>query len=226
MTSLRVLVADDQELVRHGFRLILEAENDMEVVAEAADGAAAVHLVAQTRPDVALLDIRMPELDGLEAARRVLAAPDNRTRVLMLTTFDVDEYVYEALRIGASGFLLKDTPPEQLAAAVRAVARGESMLAPAVTSRLIAHFTRQPPSVRHSRAALLGRLTPREQDVFVLLARGQSNQEIARELFLGETTVKTHVARVLTKLGQRDRIQAVVFAYENGLVQPDDRPTP
>jgi DNA-binding NarL/FixJ family response regulator len=217
VTGLRVLVADDQELVRHGFRLILEAEDDLEVVAEAEDGAAAVRLAAETRPDVALLDIRMPGLDGLEAARRVLAAPGNATRVLMLTTFDLDEYVYEALRTGASGFLLKDTPPEHLAAAVRAVARGESILAPAVTSRLIARFTRAPAAGRAGDA--LARLTPREQEVFALVARGLSNQEIAGRLFLGETTVKTHVARVLTKLEQRDRIQAVIFAYENGVVR-------
>ena len=220
MTGLRVLVADDQELVRHGFRLILEAEDDLEVVAEAEDGAAAVRLAAETQPDVALLDIRMPGLDGLEAARRVLAASGNATRVLMLTTFDLDEYVYEALRIGASGFMLKDTPPEQLAAAVRAVARGESILAPAVTSRLIARFTRAP-AAGHA-GDVLARLTPREQEVFALLARGMSNQEIAGQLFLGETTVKTHVARVLTKLNQRDRIQAVIFAYENGVVRAGD----
>jgi DNA-binding NarL/FixJ family response regulator len=219
--TVRVLVADDQDLVRRGFRLILDAEEDIDVVGEASNGAEAVSLATSTRPDIALLDVRMPELDGLEAARRILAAPDNRTRVVMLTTFDLDEYVYEALRVGASGFLLKDASPESLAAAVRGVARGESMLAPSVTSRLIARFTQEP---RHNGRAdqLLDRLTPREREVFQLVARGRSNQEIAAELFLGETTVKTHVARVLTKLGQRDRIQAVVFAYENGLVQTDD----
>lgn len=218
MTALRVLVADDQDMVRRGFRLILEAEDDIDVVAEAEDGGRAVALAAETHPDVVLLDIRMPVLDGLEAARRILAGPNNRSRALMLTTFDLDEYVYEALRIGASGFMLKDAPPEQLAAAVRAVARGESILAPTVTSRLIAHYTRRPPAQDPS--DLLSRLTPREQEVFVLLARGRSNQEIAGVLFLGETTVKTHVARALTKLGLRDRVQAVVFAYENGVVGP------
>jgi len=216
VTVLRVLVADDQDLVRRGFRLILEAEDDIEVVAEAEDGGRAVALAAETHPDVVLLDIRMPVLDGLEAARRILERQGCPSRVLMLTTFDLDEYVYEALRIGASGFLLKDTPPEQLAQAVRGVARGESILAPTVTSRLIGRFTRQPP-VRDARN-LLTRLTPREQEVFVLLARGRSNQEIASELFLGETTVKTHVARALAKLELRDRVQAVIFAYENGVV--------
>lgn len=220
MTALRVLVADDQDMVRRGFRLILEAENDIDVVAEAEDGDRAVALAAETRPDVVLLDIRMPALDGLEAARRILAAPNNRSRALMLTTFDLDEYVYEALRIGASGFLLKDAPPEQLAAAVRAVARGESILAPTITSRLIAHYTQQPPA--QDPRKLLSRLTPREQEVFVLLAQGRSNQEIASDLFLGETTVKTHVARALAKLGLRDRVQAVVFAYENGVVHPTE----
>ncbi|WP_122262892.1 response regulator [Ornithinimicrobium cerasi] len=218
MNGIRVLVADDQDLVRRGFRLILEAEDDLEVVAEAEDGARAVTLALETRPDVVLLDIRMPVLDGLEAARRILQQPGQRARVLMLTTFDLDEYVYEALRIGASGFLLKDTPPEHLAAAVRAVAAGESILAPSVTARMIARFTRQPPAQDARR--LLDRLTPREQEIFVLLARGRSNQEIAGELFLGETTVKTHVSRVLAKLGLRDRVQAVALAYETGVVSP------
>lgn len=220
MSRLRVLLADDQDLVRHGFRLILEAEEDIEVVAEAADGETAVRLAATTRPDVALLDVRMPGLDGLETARRLMEQPGNRTRVLMLTTFDLDEYVYEALRIGASGFLLKDTKPEHLAAAVRAVARGESILAPAVIARLVARYTQDPPHQHGADHDALDRLTPREREVFVLLARGRSNQEISAELYLGETTVKTHVARVLTKLGLRDRIQAVVFAYERGVVRP------
>ncbi len=217
---LRVLIADDQALVRTGFRLILEAEDDIEVVGEAQDGAEAVRLARELHPDVALLDIRMPVMDGLEAARHVLAAAyDNLPRVLMLTTFDQNEYVYEALRVGASGFLLKDTPAEQLAAAVRAVARGEALLAPSITLRLIEEFTRRPlPGQQPS--TVLDRLTAREGEVLVLLARGLSNQEISRELFLGETTVKTHVARVLTKLDLRDRTQAVVLAYEEGVVRP------
>ena len=218
---LRVLVADDQALVRAGFRMILQAEDDIEVVAEAEDGIEAVRLARELRPDVALLDVRMPVLDGLEAARRVLAdAQNDRTRVLMLTTFDLNEYVYEALRIGASGFLLKDTPAEQLAAGVRSVARGEALLAPAITRRLIEEFTRRPPSGQAATSLLFERLTAREREVFGLLARGLSNQEIAAELFLGETTVKTHVTRVLAKLDLRDRIQAVVLAYESGVVRP------
>jgi DNA-binding NarL/FixJ family response regulator len=217
---LRVLLADDQALIRTGLRAILEAEADLEVVAEASDGAAAVRLTADLRPDVALLDIRMPVLDGLEAARRIVADPGNgRTRVLMLTTFDVDEYVYEALRIGASGFLLKDTSPERLVEGVRAVAAGESLLAPTVTQRLIEEFVRRAPAAA-ARPETLDRLTAREREVFALVARGLSNAELARELYLSETTVKTHVARVLAKLGLRDRIQAVVLAYESGVVRP------
>ncbi len=214
----RVLIADDQELVRTGFRMILEAEADMEVVAEAADGHDAVRLGSELRPDVVLLDIRMPNLDGLDAARRLLKADHDGVRVIMLTTFDQNDYVYEALRIGASGFLLKDTPAELLVAGIRAVVRGESLLAPAITRRLVEDFTRRPPT--GARPEVLDRLTPREQEVFRLLGRGRSNHEIAEELFLGETTVKTHVARVLTKLDLRDRIQAVVLAYETGVVQP------
>ena len=216
---LRVLIADDQHLVRTGLTLILEAEDDLEVVGVAADGAVAVRLTAQLRPDVVLLDVQMPELDGLEAARRILApGAAHRPRVLMLTTFDLDEYVYEAMRLGASGFLLKDTPPEQLAAGVRAVARGEALLAPAITRRLITQFTSRPPEGHPEREAVVGRLTPRELDVFRLVAKGLSNQEIAAELYLGETTVKTHVARILAKVGVRDRVQAVVLAYEAGVV--------
>lgn len=217
---LRVLIADDQALVRTGFRLILEAEDDLEVVGEAGDGAAAVRLAEELRPHVVLLDVQMPELDGLEAARRILAPGGAyQPKVLMLTTFDLDEYVYEAMRLGASGFLLKDTPAEQLAAGVRAVARGEALLAPAITRRLITEFTRRPPSGHGGRPEVVDRLTCRELEVFRLVAHGLSNQEIAAELYLGETTVKTHVARILAKLGVRDRVQAVVLAHEAGVVR-------
>ena len=219
--QLRVLIADDQHLVRTGFRLILEAEEDLDVVGEAGDGAAAVRMAEELRPDVVLLDVQMPELDGLEAARRILAPGSaHQPKVLMLTTFDLDEYVYDALRLGASGFLLKDTPAEQLAAGVRAVARGEALLAPVITRRLITEFTRRPPSGHAGRPEVVNRLTPRELDVFRLVARGLSNQEIAAELYLGETTVKTHVARILAKLGVRDRVQAVVLAHDSGVVRP------
>lgn len=219
--AVRVLIADDQALVRAGLRVILEAEDDIEVVAEAEDGLEAVELAERLVPDVALLDIQMPQLDGLGAAGRILAGDSgDQTRILMLTTFDLDEYIYEALRIGASGFLLKDTPAEQLTAGVRAVARGEALLAPTVTRRLIEQFTQRPPSQETNRPEIFSRLTPRELEVFTLLARGLSNQEIAGELFLGETTVKTHIARVLTKLELRDRIQAVVLAYETGVARP------
>jgi DNA-binding NarL/FixJ family response regulator len=219
MTTVRVLLADDQALIRTGLRAILEAEHDLEVVAEAADGAQAVRLTTELGPDVVLLDIRMPVLDGLEAARWILADPGSRrTRVVMLTTFDLNEYVYEALRIGASGFLLKDTSPERLVDGIRAVADGEALLAPAVTRRLIEEFTRHPPE--GNRPAVVDRLTPRELEVFGLVARGLSNAEISQQLFLGETTVKTHVARLLQKLELRDRIQAVVLAYECGVVRP------
>ncbi|MGY2129418.1 response regulator [Blastococcus sp. SYSU DS0617] len=198
---------------------MLETEPDLSVVAEAADGAEAVRLAGELRPDIALLDIRMPGMDGLEAARRILADAGG-TRVLMLTTFDLDEYVYEALRIGAGGFLLKDTTAERLVEGIRAVAAGEALLAPAVTRRLIEEFTRRPPD--RPRPAVVDRLTARELEVFGLVARGLSNAEISRQLFLGETTVKTHVARVLAKLDLRDRIQAVVLAYESGVVRPGE----
>jgi DNA-binding NarL/FixJ family response regulator len=201
--------------------MILDAEEDVEVVAVAADGVEAVRLARALRPDVALLDIQMPNLDGLEAARQLLGEARSATlRVIMLTTFDKNEYVFEALRVGASGFLLKDTPAEQLAAGIRAAVRGESLLAPVITRRLVEEFTRRPLVSSGERPAVLERLTTREQEVFQLLARGMSNQEIAQQLFLGETTVKTHVTRVLTKLDLRDRIQAVVMAYETGVVQP------
>ena len=219
-TTLRVLIADDQALVSAGFRLILEAEEDIEVVAEAHDGHRAVRLARELRPDVVLMDIRMPGLDGLEAARRVLAdAPDGGVHVLMLTTFDLNEYVYEALRIGASGFLLKDVPAEHLAAGIRTVARGEALLAPSITRRLIEEFTQPQPAAPQPPPGF-DELTPRELEVFRLMAQGLSNPEIAEQLVLSETTVKTHVARVLMKLNLRDRIQAVVLAYESGIVQP------
>jgi DNA-binding NarL/FixJ family response regulator len=218
--SIRVLIADDQALVRGGFRAILDAEPDIEVVAEASDGAEVLELAARHRVDVALMDIRMPRLDGIEATRRLLAEPRSPpTRVLVLTTFDLDDYVYEALRAGASGFLLKEVLPEQLAPAVRVVAAGEALLAPSITRRLIERFAHGPVPGRQSET-LLEELTPRELEVLRLLARGMSNAEIAQQLIVGEATVKTHVAHVLAKLNLRDRIHAVVFAYESGLVQP------
>ncbi|MFL5846812.1 MAG: response regulator [Solirubrobacteraceae bacterium] len=216
----RVLIADDQSLVRTGFRMILEAEEDFEVVGEAADGAQAVDSAARLSPDVILMDIRMPELDGIEATRRILSGlGEEGPKVVMLTTFDMNEYVYEALRAGASGFLLKDVPAEQLVAGVRVVAAGEALLAPSVTRRLLEEFAKGAP-VSSEPPPGLSELTPRELEVLTLMARGLSNAEIAAELVVGDTTVKTHVARVLMKLGLRDRIQAVVLAYETGLIQP------
>ncbi|HEX7353748.1 MAG TPA: response regulator transcription factor [Mycobacteriales bacterium] len=219
---IRVLLADDQELVRSGFRLILELADGIEVIGEAADGREAVLLARQQAPDVVLMDIRMPVLDGIEATRRLRQA-GGRTRVLVLTTFDLDEYVYAALRAGASGFLLKDAPRDQLVTAVRTVARGESLLAPAVTRRLIERFVSRPSPT--DAAPALDALTIREGEVLRLLARGLSNAEIAAQLFVGEATVKTHVARILRKLDLRDRVQAVVFAYESGTVEPGAAPT-
>ena len=218
---IRVVVADDQALVRGGFRMILDAQKDIEVVAEAADGREALAKVRELEPDVVLMDIRMPELDGLEATRRLLGR-DGRTRVLILTTFDADEYVYDAMRAGASGFLLKDVRPEQLADAVRDVAAGDALLAPAITRRLIEQFVRRPPPGA-DKPEELGELTQRELEVLKLVARGLSNAEIAALLSVSEATVKTHVTHVLMKLGLRDRVQAVVLAYESGLVQPGDR---
>jgi DNA-binding NarL/FixJ family response regulator len=215
----RVLIVDDQALVRAGFRMILDAEPEIEVVGEAADGLEAVAQVRALKPDVVLMDIRMPELDGLEATRRILADGDGAPRVLMLTTFDLDEYVYEALRVGASGFLLKDTPPEQLVSAIDVVAAGDALLSPAVTRRVIEEFVRRPTPIR-TQVPGLDELTTRELEVLKLMARGLSNAEIAKELFVSETTVKTHVAHVLQKCRLRDRVQAVVLAYESGLVQP------
>jgi DNA-binding NarL/FixJ family response regulator len=216
----RVLIADDQALVRAGFRMILDAEDDLDVVGEASDGAEAVKLARQMKPDVVLMDIRMPELDGIEATRRIAElGTDPPTRVLMLTTFDLNEYVYEALRAGASGFLLKDVPPEQLAAGIRIVAQGEALLAPSITKRLIQEFARASPATPEPPKGL-DELTARELEVFKLVARGLSNAEIAQELIVSETTVKTHVARVLMKLSLRDRVQAVVLAYESGIAVP------
>jgi DNA-binding NarL/FixJ family response regulator len=214
----RVLIADDQALVRAGFRSILESQPGIEVVGEAADGRDAIDLVRKRDPDVALMDIKMPDIDGLEATRRIVAAADNRTAVLMLTTFDLNEFVYDALRAGASGFLLKDVLPEDLVAAVRVVASGDALIAPAITKRLIEHFVRAAPPA--GGPGELDELTPREIEVLTMIGKGLSNQEIARDLVLSEATVKTHVKHVLRKLDSRDRVQAVVFAYESGLVRP------
>jgi DNA-binding NarL/FixJ family response regulator len=218
----RVLIADDQSLVRAGFRMILEAEPDFEVVGEASDGLTAVLAARETAPDVILMDVRMPNVDGLEATRRLLEGKDGGPRILILTTFDLDEYVYEALRAGASGFLLKDTPPEQLVEAIRVVAGGDALLSPSVTRRVIAEFVRRPPAAVRQRPEGLDDLTARELEILCLIARGLSNAEIAAEAYVSETTVKTHVARILMKLRLRDRVQAVVFAYEHGIVQAGD----
>jgi DNA-binding NarL/FixJ family response regulator/class 3 adenylate cyclase len=217
---IRVLIADDQALVRTGFRMILEAEKDIEVVGDAADGAQALAEARRTRPDVVLMDVRMPELDGIEATRRLLADESAPSKVVMLTTFDMDEYVYEALRAGASGFLLKDVPPEQLVVGIRSVASGDALLAPSVTRRVVEEFVRRPPESARPAPPELEELTERELEVLKLLARGLSNAEIAKELFVSDATVKTHVARILLKLELRDRVQAVVYAYEHGVVQP------
>jgi DNA-binding NarL/FixJ family response regulator len=217
--TVRVVIADDQALLRTGFRLILDEEEAIEVVGEASDGLEAVEVVGRLAPDVVLMDIRMPGIDGLEATRRIMAAgAEPPVRVLVLTTFDLNEYVYEALRAGASGFLLKDVPAEQLVAGVQLVAQGEALLAPSVTRRLIEEFARAAPA--QPPPAALAELTPRELEVFRLLARGLSNAELAAELTVSEATVKTHVARLLMKLGLRDRVQAVVLAYESGVVTP------
>jgi len=213
--TISVLVADDQSMVRAGFRMLLGGEDDIDVVAEAGNGVEAVQQAARFGPTVILMDIRMPELDGLEATRRIVAA-DPAARVLILTTFDLDEYVYEALRAGASGFVLKDDPPEQLIAAVRTVAAGDALLSPAVTRRVIRQFARRP---RSESPKGLDELTARERDIFRLIADGLSNPEIAQRLFISETTVKTHVTHVFSKLGVRDRVQAVVLAYQSGVFE-------
>ena len=215
---IRVLLADDQALLRGGFRLILESEPDIEVVAEANNGAEAVALTLEKQPDVVLMDVRMPELDGLEATRRILNGPAAATCVVMLTTFDLDEYVFEAIRAGATGFLLKTAPPDQLVAAVRSAVAGDMLLAPSITRRLVEEFARRPR--KDDQFAARDRLTARELTVLELLARGLSNAEIAGELIVEPSTVKSHVASVLQKLDLRDRVQAVVLAYESGLVQP------
>jgi DNA-binding NarL/FixJ family response regulator len=220
--AVRILIVDDQALVRAGFRMILEAETDIAVVGEAADGREAVAEAERLKPDVVLMDVRMPEMDGIEATRRVLGEGATGTKVVMLTTFDMDEYVYDALKAGASGFLLKDVPPEQLVAGIRSVASGDALLAPSVTRRVIEEFVRRPPDSVRKPPDKVSELTARELEVLKLLARGLSNAEIATALFVSETTVKTHVAHVLMKLDLRDRVQAVVLAYESGLVQPGE----
>ena len=217
---IRVLLVDDQELIRIGFRLVLEAEPDVEVVGEAGDGLAAVEEATRLAPDVVLMDVRMPRLDGIEATARIVRALP-QTRVLVLTTFDLDDYAFGALDAGASGFLLKDARRDDLVAAVRAVERGDAVLAPRVTRELIRRMGHAPAG-RAAASELTASLTERERDVFVAMARGRNNAEIAHELFLSESTVKTHVGRVLTKLGARDRVQAVILAHRHGVVDPDD----
>jgi DNA-binding NarL/FixJ family response regulator len=221
--SIGVLIADDQALFRSGFRMVLEGEGDIEVVGEAATGRQAIDGTRRLKPDVVLMDVRMPELDGIAATREIAGEGERAARVLVLTTYDLDEYVYDALSAGASGFLLKDAQPEELVAGIRVVASGEALLAPTVTRRLIEDFSRARPG--HVEAPPgLDELTPREREVWGLLAQGLSNAEIAERLIVGETTVKTHVARVLMKLGLRDRVQAVVLAYESGVVTPGRPP--
>ena len=215
----RILIADDQALVRVGLRKILDAEADLTVVGEVADGQDAVAAVARLDPDVALMDIRMPVLDGIEATRRITAR-DTRARVLILTTFGLDSYVYDALRAGASGFMLKDAPPEEIAAAVRIVARGDALLAPVVTRAVIEEFVRRPRPASPPAVPVVDELTPREREVLDLMVRGLSNPEICERLVITEATAKTHVARILQKLGVRDRVQTVIYAYESGMIQP------
>jgi DNA-binding NarL/FixJ family response regulator len=218
---IRIVIADDQTLVRDGFRMILDAQDDIEVVGEATDGLEAVACTRELRPDVVLMDIRMPGRDGLEATREVLRESP-QTHVLILTTFDLNEYVYQAMKAGASGFLLKDIPRSQLIEGIRTVAAGDALLAPAITRRLIEQFVRRPPASVRPAPPALEALTPREREVLELVARGRSNTEIATGLYVSEATVKTHVAHALRKLGLRDRVHAVVFAYESGLIEPGD----
>ena len=218
--TIRVLVVDDQSMVRAGFRMLLAGEEDIEVVAEASNGIEAIDKAARFGPTVVLMDIRMPELDGLQATRRILAT-DRGARILILTTFDLDDYVYEALRAGASGFVLKDDSPEQLIAAIRTVAGGDALLSPTITKRVIQKFARMP---RPAPPKEIEELSDRERDVFRLMARGFSNAEIGEELYISETTVKTHVTHILQKLALRDRVQAVVLAYETGIFEGDARP--
>ena len=221
--TVRVLIADDQELIRTGFRMILAAEPDIDVVGEATNGAEAVSICRELHPDVVLMDIRMPELDGIEATRRILAQPHQpKPSVLILTTFERDEYVYGALRAGASGFLLKDVPAHKLAAGIRTIGEGDALLAPSITRRLIEEFAA--PRTPADSTPGLDELTPRELEVFQLLASGMTNNEIAAKLIVGDTTVKTHVARILMKLGVRDRVHAVILAYETGLITPSRPP--
>jgi DNA-binding NarL/FixJ family response regulator len=222
VATIRVLVCDDVAAFRALMRYTLQEDPEIEVVGEAADGLTAVLAARETEPDVILMDVRMPNVDGLEATRRLLEGKERGPRILILTTFDLDEYVYEALRAGASGFLLKDTPPEQLVEAIHIVAGGDALLSPVVTRRVIAEFVRRPPSTARPTAPGLDELTARELEILRLIARGLSNAEIAAEAFVSETTVKTHVARILQKLRVRDRVQAVVFAYEHGIVQAGD----
>ena len=219
---IKVLIADDQELMRGGLRAMLGAQEDIEIVGEASDGAEAVEQALRLHPDVVIMDVRMPNVDGIEATRRLAAHGPGAPKVLVLTTFDLDEYVWEALRAGAGGFMLKDVPPRQLAEAVRTVAAGESLLAPAITRRLVERYVRTPPRGAAAQQERFAELTERELEVLALVARGMSNAEIAGQLFVSEATVKTHVGRVLGKLGLRDRVQAVVLAYETGLVRPGD----
>jgi DNA-binding NarL/FixJ family response regulator len=219
--SITVMIADDQSLMRSGLRVLLERVDDIDVVAEAEDGDAAVRAVRHHRPDVAIMDIRMPGVDGVEATRRIVADPASATKVLVLTTYDLDEYVYHAVRAGASGFLLKTAPPAQLVAAIRAVAAGDTLLAPEITRRLLEEYTRRPPPGA-ARSPVLDALTEREVEVLRLVARGASNAETAARLIVSEPTVKTHINRLFRKLGVRDRIQAVILAYETGLVRPGD----
>ena len=218
--TIRVAIVDDQALMRDGFSMILDAQPDIEVVGDAADGRLGVELCRRTRPDVVLMDIRMPALDGIEATRLITTDPDMPTKVLVLTTFDLDEYVYSALRAGASGYLLKDTPAKELVSAVRVIAQGDALLSPSVTRRLVEHFAEEPAEPAVALPTLPDDLTDREREALELLAHGLSNREIAAAMFIGEATAKTHVSRLLTKLGVRDRVQAVVLAYESGLVRP------